>query len=134
MQIKKPSERASEKSRPGLTICGSYDARAPQASGLLRIAGRRIQLFVKANAQAMITSSTEKLRNAFVKALGVSPDSDFESMAYGQTPRLGFGRAHGFDQRDRDAFDIMLATDDVIGMSNFLKAKEIVVRNGVSFT
>jgi hypothetical protein len=31
------------------------------------------------------------------------------------------------------AFDIMLTTDDVIGMSSFPKAREIVARNGVDF-
>ena len=105
--------------------------RKPQA--FLRIAGCRIQLFVKANAQAMITSSTEKRRNAFVKALGVSPDSDFESMAYGQTPGWDSIAHMALISEIETAFDIMLATDDVIGMSNFLKAKEIVARNGVSF-
>ena len=80
--------------------------RKPQA--FLRIAGCRIQLFVKANAQAMITSSTEKRRNAFVKALGVSPDSDFESMAYGQTPGWDSIAHMALISEIETAFDIML--------------------------
>jgi acyl carrier protein len=81
----------------------------------------------------MVTSSTEKLRNAFVNALHVSPDSDFESMAYGQTPGWDSIAHMALISEIETAFDIMLATDDVIGMSNFSKAKEIVARSGVSF-
>lgn len=132
MQIKKVKELPKRADRGRRYVVPTMSAlRKPQA--FLRIAGRRIQLFVKANAQAMITSSTEKLRNAFVKALGVSPDSDFESMAYGQTPGWDSIAHMALISEIETAFDIMLATDDVIGMSNFLKAKEIVARNGVSF-
>jgi len=88
----------------------------------------------KANSQAMVTSSLEKLKNAFVNALGVSPDGDFESMAYGQTPGWDSIAHMVLISEIETAFDIMLATDDVIGMSSFLKAKEIVARNGDSFT
>jgi acyl carrier protein len=82
----------------------------------------------------MINSSTEKLRNAFVNALGASPDSDFESMAYGQTPGWDSIAHMALISEIESAFDIMLATDDVIGMSSFVKAKEIVARNGVSIS
>lgn len=83
----------------------------------------------------MITSSSsiEKLRSAFVSALGVSADSDFESMAYGQTPGWDSIAHMVLISEIETAFDIMLATDDVIGMNSFLKAKEIVARSGVSF-
>jgi acyl carrier protein len=81
----------------------------------------------------MVTLSIEKLRNAFVNALHVSPDSDFESMAYGRTPGWDSIAHMALISEIETAFDIMLATDDVIGMSNFLKAREIVARNGVRF-
>jgi len=81
----------------------------------------------------MIVSSIEKLKNAFVNALGVSPDDDFESMAYGQTPSWDSVAHMTLITEIETAFEIMLPTDDVIGMSSFLKAKEIVARNGVSF-
>lgn len=81
----------------------------------------------------MTTSSTEKLKHAFVSALGVSPDGDFDSMAYGQTPGWDSIAHMALISEIETAFDIMLATDNVIGMSSFLKAKEIVTRNGVSF-
>ncbi|MFY9646444.1 MAG: acyl carrier protein [Terriglobales bacterium] len=81
----------------------------------------------------MVTSSTEKLKNAFVHALNVSPDGDFESMAYGQTPGWDSIAHMALISEIETEFDIMLATDDVIGMSSFLKAKEIVARTGVTF-
>ncbi len=81
----------------------------------------------------MIASSIEKLKNAFVNALGVSPDSDFESMAYGQVPGWDSVAHMALISEIETAFDIMLSTDDVIGMSSFLKAREIVARNGVDF-
>jgi acyl carrier protein len=81
----------------------------------------------------MIASPVEKLKNAFINALGVSPDGDFESMAYGQTPGWDSVAHMSLISEIETAFDIMLATDDVIGMSSFPKAKEIVSRSGVSF-
>jgi acyl carrier protein len=81
----------------------------------------------------MVTSSMEKLKNSFVNVLGVSPDDDFESMAYGQTPGWDSVAHMSLISEIETAFDIMLVTDDVIGMRNFPKAKEIVARSGVSF-
>jgi acyl carrier protein len=78
-------------------------------------------------------SSIEKLKSAFINVLGVSPDEDFESMAYGQTTGWDSVAHMALISEIETAFDIMLATDDVIGMSSFLKAKEIVARNGASF-
>ena len=81
----------------------------------------------------MVNSSMKKLKNAFVNVLGVSPDGDFDSMAYGETSGWDSVAHMALINEIETTFDIMLATDDVIGMSSFLKAKEIVARNGVSF-
>ena len=81
----------------------------------------------------MPTSSTEKLKSAFVNILGVSPEDDFEAMAYGQTPGWDSVAHMALISEIENVFEIMLPTDDVIGMSSFPKAKEIVARNGVSF-
>jgi len=81
----------------------------------------------------MVASSMEKLKKAFVNALGVSPDDDFESTAYGETPGWDSVAHMVLIAEIEAACDIMLPTNDVIGMRNFLKAKEIVARNGVSF-
>ena len=82
----------------------------------------------------MVSSSMEKLKLAFINALGVTPDADFESLAFGQTPGWDSVAHMALISEIETAFDIMLATDDVIGMSSFAKAKEIVANNGVSFT
>jgi acyl carrier protein len=82
----------------------------------------------------MVSPPVEKLKHAFVNALGVSPEADFESMAFGQTPGWDSVAHMVLISEIENAFDIMLATDDVIGMSSFAKAKEIVAKNGASFT
>ena len=81
----------------------------------------------------MLNSATEKLRGAFINAFGVSPDGEFESMAYGQTPRWDSVAHLVLISEIEAAFDIMLATDEVIGMDSFPKAREIVARKGISF-
>jgi acyl carrier protein len=81
----------------------------------------------------MATSSIEKLKGAFVNVLGVNASDDFESIAYGDTPGWDSVAHMALISEIETAFDIMLATDDVIGMSSFLKAKEIVARNGITF-
>jgi len=79
----------------------------------------------------MTISAEDKLKNAFATALGLSPESDFETMAYGQTSGWDSVAHMTLISEIETAFDIMLATDDVIDMSSFLKAKEIVARSGV---
>jgi acyl carrier protein len=81
----------------------------------------------------MATSPMEKLKDAFVQALNVNPKDDFDSMTYGQTPGWDSVAHMTLIASIENAFDIMLSTDDVIGMSSFLKAKEIVAKNGVVF-
>jgi acyl carrier protein len=76
----------------------------------------------------------EKLKNVFITALGVSPEGDFDSLAYGQTPGWDSVAHMTLVAELEAAFDIMLSTDDVIGMSSFSKAKEIVVRNGATLS
>jgi len=82
----------------------------------------------------MVTSPIDKLKQAFVDVLGVNPDTDFESMAYGQTPGWDSVAHMNLIAEIETTFDIMLATADVIGMSTFPKAREIVARNGISLT
>lgn len=81
----------------------------------------------------MTNSAKDKLKNAFIAALDVRPDSDFESLAYGQTAGWDSVAHMSLISEIETAFDIMLGTDDVIGMSSFQKAQEIVARNGVDF-
>ena len=81
----------------------------------------------------MTNSSLDKLKNAFVNALGVSPDCDFESIGYGLTSGWDSVAHMLLISEIEEAFDITLPTEDVIEMSSFQKAREIVARCGVSF-
>ncbi len=81
----------------------------------------------------MSTSSMDKLKDAFVQVLNVSPQDDFDSMTYGQTPGWDSVAHMSLIAAIENEFDVMLPTDDVIGMNSFLKAREIVSRNGVAF-
>jgi acyl carrier protein len=64
---------------------------------------------MEAYTQTMLTSSVEKLKSAFVNALGVSPESDFESMCYGQTPGWDSIAHMVLVTEVEVAFEIMLA-------------------------
>jgi acyl carrier protein len=78
-------------------------------------------------------NTTIQLQNAFTEALGVGPESDFESMAYGRTQGWDSVAHMALVAQIETQFDIMLSTDDVIGMSSFKKAKEIVAKHGIAF-
>ena len=76
--------------------------------------------------------TNQRLEQTFRQALGVA-DIDCESLEY-----------RGIEQWDSVAhmalvteleteFDVMLDTDEVIGMSSFKKAREILVNHGVDF-
>ena len=62
----------------------------------------------------------QKLKDAFIQALGLPGDIDFSAVQL--VPAI------------ENSFDIMLNSDQVISMSSFEKAKEIVRAHGVVFT
>jgi len=71
-----------------------------------------------------------RLQEAFVQAIGVAPDCDFESIAYGST-RGWDSTAHMTLVAEIEVtFDIMLSSEEVIDLSSFAKAREIVSRHG----
>lgn len=74
----------------------------------------------------------DKLKQAFSTTLGLNGSgTDFESLAYGRTPGWDSVAHMALVAEIENAFDIMLVTDDVIDMSDFSKAKEIVSKYGV---
>ncbi len=75
----------------------------------------------------------EKLKAAFTNAIGIPADSDFDSVAYGETNGWDSVAHMALIAEIESAFDIMLDTDDVIGMSSFLEAKRILGKYGVVF-
>lgn len=78
-------------------------------------------------------TANEKLKQAFQTALGMPADSDFENAKYGDTEGWDSAAHMALISEIEAAFDIMLDTDEVIGMSSFGKAREIVSNHGVSF-
>jgi acyl carrier protein len=79
-------------------------------------------------------TSTQKLQSAFVSAIGVSANADFNRVVYGQTNGWDSVAHMTLVNEIESNFDIMLETDDVIDMSSFNKAKEILGKYGVVFS
>ena len=77
-------------------------------------------------------SNLDLLKSTFVDVIGVDPASDFNELVYGSTVGWDSVAHMALIAAIEGAFDIMLPTDDVIDMSSFKKAKEIVAKHGVS--
>jgi acyl carrier protein len=75
----------------------------------------------------------DKLKSAFTMALPLPPDQVCEEIAYGRTAGWDSVAHMTLIAQIEGEFDVMLGTEDVIGMSSFLKAKEILAKHGVSF-
>ncbi len=68
----------------------------------------------------------EKLKNAFIQALGIDENIVRDSLAYQSIPQWDSITHMILISEIESAFDISLETDDVIDMSSFEKAREIV--------
>ena len=77
-------------------------------------------------------SSEEKLKAAFVESLGLPGDVDVTTTAYRVTRQWDSVAHMQLVGAIELAFDIMLDTDDVIGMSSYQRAREIVGKHGVA--
>jgi len=77
-------------------------------------------------------TNLEKLRGAFVEALGLAAaPADFESLTYRGIAEWDSVAHMQLVAAIEAAFELMLDTDDVIGMSSYGKAREIVGKHGV---
>jgi acyl carrier protein len=76
---------------------------------------------------------TQQLKDAFVEVLGIDPGSDFDHLAYGSTEGWDSTAHMALVAEIESKFDIMLTTDDLIAMSSFGKAKEIIGKYGIAF-
>jgi acyl carrier protein len=70
----------------------------------------------------------EKLKAAFGRALPIAPDGDFEDLQYAVADGWDSVAHMQLIAEIEHEFDIMLSTEDVVGMSSFGKAREIVAR------
>jgi acyl carrier protein len=76
----------------------------------------------------------ERLKQTFHETLGVEPGTDFATVEYGVTAGWDSVAHMGLVAEIERVFDLMMATDDVIDMSSFAKAREILAdKHGVAF-
>jgi acyl carrier protein len=79
-------------------------------------------------------TNADRLKTAFSEALGVAPDANFDELEYAKTRGWDSVAHMRLVSEIENVFDIMLDTDDVIGMSSFPVAKEIVAKYGVDLS
>lgn len=76
----------------------------------------------------------EQLKAVFVEALGIDEaTTSWDGLKYRGIPEWDSVAHMQLIGEIEDTFDIMLETDDVIGMNSYSVAKEILVKYGVDF-
>jgi acyl carrier protein len=80
-----------------------------------------------------MNSNEQRLKDVFAEALRIPANEIDDTLAY-ETASSWDSVAHmGIIAALDSTFDIMIDTDDVIDMSSFGKAKEILAKYGVQF-
>ena len=74
-----------------------------------------------------------RLKDAFVEGLSIPKDSDFSSLEYRSIEEWDSVAHMLLIGEIENVFDVMLETQDVIDMSSFTKAQEILTKYGVTF-
>ena len=77
----------------------------------------------------MRMSELDRLKNAFVTALGISPGSDFAALEYAQTEGWDSVAHMQLVAALEAAYGIMIDTDDVIAMSDYSEIRRILGRS-----
>jgi acyl carrier protein len=80
----------------------------------------------------MPIDSLDKLKSAFTTVLGLDASTDFESLRYGDGAGWDSVAHLALITHIENEFDLMLPTEDVIDMSSFTKAKEILAKHGIT--
>lgn len=75
----------------------------------------------------------KKLQEAFIEGLGITADANFENLAYRGIEEWDSVAHMQLVSEIENIFDIMLETQDVIDMSSYVKAKELIAKYGVEF-
>ncbi|MEC0129068.1 phosphopantetheine-binding protein [Paenibacillus pabuli] len=74
-----------------------------------------------------------KLRQAFIDALGLTEDTDFATVKYSEIDEWDSIAHMALVAQLDDTFDIMLDTEDIIEISSLDKAVEVLSKYGVHF-
>lgn len=77
--------------------------------------------------------NTQKLKSIFVEALEIDEAKVTDSLAYNSIPEWDSVAHMALVSEIEDQFDIMMDTDDVLDMSTFKKAIEILEKYDISF-
>jgi acyl carrier protein len=79
-------------------------------------------------------TSLEKLQKAFREGLALGDKVQYNNLAYGSTTGWDSVAHMGLVAMIETELDVMLSTDEVIDLSSFNKAKEILsTKHGISF-
>jgi acyl carrier protein len=80
-----------------------------------------------------VQNSLEKLQSAFGAALPLADNVDYNQIVYGQTNGWDSIAHMTLIAEIENQFDVMLTTDELIALSSFSKAKELLQTHGVIF-
>jgi acyl carrier protein len=75
----------------------------------------------------------QKLKEVFVGALGIDESQVTDELTYNSIPEWDSVAHMALVAEIDDIFDTMLDTDDVLDLSSFAKAKEILAKYDVTF-
>ncbi len=78
-------------------------------------------------------SNVDRLRTSFRTALDLPSDYDVDSLEYRGIEKWDSLAHMALVATLEDEFGVMIDTDDVIDMSSFTKAREILSKQGVDF-
>lgn len=78
-------------------------------------------------------NNEQKLREIFAESLGIEMSQVTEELTYNTIPEWDSIAHMALISEIDDQFDTMLDTDDVLDMSTFAKAKEILTKYDVQF-
>jgi acyl carrier protein len=70
----------------------------------------------------------QKLKTVFAESLGIPEETVVDALAYATIPQWDSIAHMALIAAIEDRFQVMIETEDVIDMSNFAKAKEIVAK------
>lgn len=77
--------------------------------------------------------NTTKLTQAFVTALAIPAEQVVPELGYGQIKQWDSTAHMILIAELENVFDVMLDTDDIIDMSSYDKARQILTKYGVQF-
>lgn len=80
-----------------------------------------------------MNNSLEKLKSAFGAALPLTDDTDYSQIVYGKTNGWDSIAHMTLIAEIETQFDVMLTTDELIALSSFSKAQELLQQHGVTF-